>query len=128
MKCRVDPYELAASFIDKSKHSAIQQQKETLIAEEAFRCISETAEKCAMVSGDASIDEIVEAINGIKEQIDNVLHNINPNHIANSVKNMLNAPYSRGLAKNTRIKSHHIGAWWNYSPLERRYLSTRCAS
>ena len=99
MKCQIDPYGLAASFISKLKRSAIQQQKEILTAEEAFRCISETAEKCATLSNDASIDEIIETANAIKEQLNDMLHNINPNHIADSVKNMLNSPYSKGLAE-----------------------------
>lgn len=99
MKCQIDPYELAASFISKSKRSAIQQQKENLAVEEALHCIDEVTKKSAMVSSDATIDDIVEMANGIKEQIDGVLHNINPNHIADSVKNMLNSPYSKGLAE-----------------------------
>lgn len=109
MKCQIDPYELAASFISKSKRSAIQQQKEILTAEEAFRCISEAAEKCATLSNDAPIDEIIETANTIKEQISDTLHNINPNHIADSVKNMLNSPYSKGLVEKYEDK---IPPYW----------------
>lgn len=105
MKCGVDPYELAALFIDRSRSSAIQQQKDKLDYEEAIQQINEAAEKCAKISTTSSIDEVVDIANHVYSQMDDVLHGINPNYIADSLNSMLNSPYSRGLAKKYKDKT-----------------------
>lgn len=99
MERGVDPYALVRLYIDESRDSAIHQQNEHFSREDAIQDFMKIVEICNQVTDDSPSDEMVERANEIQGIIKGMLNNICPSHVSDSLKGMLNSPYSHDLAE-----------------------------